>query len=289
MNLATALKLGRVSNLPTVWTNVLAGTVLAGGASVLVVVLVTIAMSLAYVGGMFLNDAFDRRIDAKERPERPIPSGQATAATVFAAGFAMLGASVLLLVLLPFFGDVGSPFASVASGVVLGGLVVLYDVWHKKNPLSPLLMGLCRVAVYVTAAYAARPDLCGDVIGGALVLLSYLIGLTYTAKQENLGRVKNMWPLAFLFAPSLYAAGALFSFDLSFVIYVAFNAWVVTTIAPLFRGERSNVPRAVVRLIAGIALLDALLIARAGEPLVSSIALAGFGAALFLQRWVRGT
>ncbi len=29
--LATLLRLGRVSNLPTVWTNVLAGAVLAGG------------------------------------------------------------------------------------------------------------------------------------------------------------------------------------------------------------------------------------------------------------------
>ena len=31
MNLAVALRLGRVSNLPTVWTNALAGIVLAGG------------------------------------------------------------------------------------------------------------------------------------------------------------------------------------------------------------------------------------------------------------------
>ena len=28
-----------------------------------------------YIGGMYLNDAFDRDIDARERPERPIPSG----------------------------------------------------------------------------------------------------------------------------------------------------------------------------------------------------------------------
>ena len=30
MNLQTFLKLGRVSNLPTVWTNAIAGAVLAG-------------------------------------------------------------------------------------------------------------------------------------------------------------------------------------------------------------------------------------------------------------------
>ena len=32
MTWADALRLGRVSNLPTIWTNLLAGIVLAGGA-----------------------------------------------------------------------------------------------------------------------------------------------------------------------------------------------------------------------------------------------------------------
>ena len=55
MTAAIALKLGRVSNLPTVWSNVLAGTVLAGGEpwppATLVVML---AVSLLYIGGMCL-------------------------------------------------------------------------------------------------------------------------------------------------------------------------------------------------------------------------------------------
>ena len=74
MSLSVALQLGRVSNLPTVWTNALAGIVLAGGqpwtASAL---LAGIGLSLLYVSGMYLNDAFDRDIDAKDRPSRPIP------------------------------------------------------------------------------------------------------------------------------------------------------------------------------------------------------------------------
>ncbi|MBF0375745.1 MAG: UbiA family prenyltransferase, partial [Alphaproteobacteria bacterium] len=86
-----ALRLGRVSNLPTVWTNVLAGATLAGGlpdGAGLFALLV--AATLLYVGGMFLNDAFDRHVDALTRPERPIPSGEVPAAAVFAAGFGML-------------------------------------------------------------------------------------------------------------------------------------------------------------------------------------------------------
>lgn len=95
MSLSVALRLGRVSNLPTVWSNSLTGIVLAGGdprdprSGFLL-----LAFTLFYVAGMFLNDAFDRNIDAVERPERPIPSGQVSSNTVFVAGFAMLVAAL---------------------------------------------------------------------------------------------------------------------------------------------------------------------------------------------------
>ena len=69
--LRTLLRLGRVSNLPTVWTNVLAASVLAGGdLQPGKIVLVVRAMTTFYVGGMYLNDYFDRCIDARERPGR---------------------------------------------------------------------------------------------------------------------------------------------------------------------------------------------------------------------------
>ena len=58
----TALRLGRVSNLPTVWTNVIAGAALATlEIPWKAVVPVALAASLLYVAGMFLNDAFDVR------------------------------------------------------------------------------------------------------------------------------------------------------------------------------------------------------------------------------------
>ena len=91
MNLGLALRLGRISNLPTVWTNVLVGVMLAGGSLADTrLALLMLALSLFYVGGMFLNDAFDRDFDAKHRPERPIPSGQVSVQEVFIAGFGLL-------------------------------------------------------------------------------------------------------------------------------------------------------------------------------------------------------
>ena len=70
---ATHLKLGRVSNLPTVWTNVLAGTILGGGdAGGARTVLVALAMSMFYIGGMYLNDYCDRHLipQSAADPER---------------------------------------------------------------------------------------------------------------------------------------------------------------------------------------------------------------------------
>ena len=97
MTWTDALRLGRVSNLPTVWTNTLAGIVLAGG-DVLEArsLALFVAMSLFYLGGMYLNDAFDAEIDARERPERPIPSDRVSRGLVFALGFGavMIGLTI---------------------------------------------------------------------------------------------------------------------------------------------------------------------------------------------------
>src|SRR5574339_414061 len=93
MRWSVYLRLGRVSNLPTVWTNVLAGVSVAREP----LAFLALALSLFYIGGMYLNDAFDREIDARERPERPIPSGQVKATTVFAVGYGLLAAGLAAL------------------------------------------------------------------------------------------------------------------------------------------------------------------------------------------------
>ncbi len=279
------LLLGRVSNLPTVWTNTLAGVTLAGapvGAGR--IALLALAFSLLYTGGMYLNDAFDREIDARERPERPIPSGRVRAGAVFAIGFGLLGAGVLAVAWTPGAGPV-----AVGAALLLAGVITAYDAWHKANPLSPVVMGLCRVLVYVTAALAVASRVGPAVWGGAAVLLAYLIGLTYVAKQENLTEVRNLWPLAFLAAPFLYAAPALPWIGVVAVLYLGFLGWVVYAVSWLVRPGRRDIRRAVVSLIAGISLLDALLIGGAGDPVRAVWAVGAFLLTLALQRWVPGT
>jgi hypothetical protein len=279
---ATLLKLGRVSNLPTIWTNTLAGTLVAGGswqdARIAVIV---VAMSLFYEGGMFLNDYFDREIDARERPERPIPSFEIAPGTVAAIGAGLIAAG---LVLLAFFG-----LQVLGAGLLLAAFIVAYDYRHKGNPFAPLLMGTCRALVYAIAAMALVGTLSGPLFIAALALLAYVAGISYAAWQERLDRPGNLWPLALLAVPLLAAASALQQGPIPIAIYLCLAGAVGWATFLLVMRPVGGVSRAVGLLIAAVSLVDAAFIASIGATGLALVAVAGFFATWGLQRYISGT
>ena len=281
--LSTHLALGRVSNLPTVWTNGLAGAALAGlaldpggWASLL------LALTLFYVGGMYLNDAFDAEVDARERPSRPIPSGGIGRRPVFVIGGAMLGLGVLLAFIL-------GPAAGLA-GLALAAAVLLYDWLHKRTALATLLMGACRFLAYLLAALAAG-GATGAAVIGAAGLFAHVVGLTFAARQEAYDRLDRAWPLAALAVPLAVGLGLAIvaGSALALTLVAAYAAWGARSLRFLFRRDKGDVPRAVVGLIAAISLYDAALVAAAGAPWLALLAAAGFVATLALQRIAPGT
>jgi 4-hydroxybenzoate polyprenyltransferase len=133
------LQIMRFPNWFTAWADVLAGYIIVTGSDIKVFTLLAliVATSGIYAGGCALNDLCDRKIDSKERPSRPIPSGNIS---IFEAGFLTIIcfgvglASALYIGYKAFF---------VASVLVI--LVVLYDGFLKKlNVIGPLNMGACR-------------------------------------------------------------------------------------------------------------------------------------------------
>ena len=290
MKLNTALRLGRISNLPTVWSNVLVGVLLAGGMLADArLPLLMLALSLFYVGGMFLNDAFDREFDAAHRPERPIPAGEVTAQQVFAIGFGLLAAG-LAGVAVASRGPGGLPnWQALAAGAALGGLIVLYNAHHKGNALSPLIMGLCRVFVVFTAAFSLVSALPGAVVLAAMALLCHLIGLTYIAKQEHLDRIGSLWPLGFLAVPVLYGLWLALAAPAAWLPLLLYVGALGFALNLLRRRARGDVPRAVVTLIAGMSVLDGVVLAGAGHVLAAVLAVAAFGLTVLMQKWVAGT
>jgi UbiA prenyltransferase family len=290
MNWSVALRLGRVSNLPTVWTNVCAGVVLSGAAvTAQVILLLIVSLSLFYVGGMFLNDAFDQRFDRREQPYRPIPAGEATSAMVFAYGFGLLALGLVILFIIGYAMPAGLGWRAPAAGALLAAIIVLYDAWHKANPIGPLIMGLCRLLVYLIAGLAAAGALPERLLLAAIVSLCYLIGLTYAAKQESLRRVDNVWPLLFLAVPFVYGLSLAVGSIAALILYLLLLAAVIGALTFLFWPTVPNVRHAMMLLIAGISLLDGLFMAGYGAPLLAAAAVAAFLLTLAFQRLIAGT
>ena len=283
-SLATLLRLGRISNVPTIWTNVLAGSIIAGGAGYSKGVgLIAIAMTAFYVGGMYLNDFFDRAIDARDRPGRPIDAGKIRANSVMLIGFGLLAVGIALMI------NFGA--GAILCGVLLAGVIVLYDVWHKGNMLSPVVMGLCRALVYIGTGVAMAGGISNATIIGAAALTCHVAGITYAAKQESLDRVGNLWPLVLLAAPLIVALPVLFdgwTTIAAFVLLLAADAVAVRLL--IKRPSPGAVTLAVSGLIAAICLVDALAIAAAGGgSVIVTICALGYPLTRLFQKSIPGT
>ncbi|MCH8251784.1 MAG: UbiA family prenyltransferase [Planctomycetes bacterium] len=132
------LDLVRLPNLFTAAADVLAGYLYVGGDLAGWTTwsrLVGVSVGL-YAFGVVLNDVLDIDRDARERPERPIPSGRVSRKS--AIGVAMAAAVVA-----------GGMAATLSVGTALISMgiiacVVLYDGPFKKSRLAPGLMGGCR-------------------------------------------------------------------------------------------------------------------------------------------------
>ena len=193
----TLLILGRVSNLPTVWSNCLAAWLLNHGASWNNFYALTAGATMLYLGGMFLNDAFDAGFDRKHRTERPIPAGQVSHRAVWQIGITLLALGWLCMLLLG--------FATALGGLLLVGAIVLYDAIHKRTRFAPLLMAACRFLLYLVAAAATQLPVSTSVQAHAFGLAVYITGLSHLARVESEGSLASRWPLALLFAPCAVA------------------------------------------------------------------------------------
>jgi 4-hydroxybenzoate polyprenyltransferase len=104
-------------------------------------VLLAISSCLLYLSGMVLNDVFDANVDARDRPQRPIPSGRVSLSAATAIGLAMLASGVLVAWFVSF---IESDWQPGLVATLLAVCVVLYDAVLKRTPLAPLAMGACR-------------------------------------------------------------------------------------------------------------------------------------------------
>ena len=310
------LELCRISNLPTVWTNVIAAWVIGAGRFEWKPELIWLLLgaSLVYCAGMILNDTCDVVWDRERRPERPIPSGRISLGLAWGLGFGGLAVGSFAMVFLG------------GANVVLTGLLVaailLYDVYHKPWAGSVVVMGACRTLLYAAAGSAImkenNPWAEGRILAAGLIMGFYIIGLSLVARHEGSPKKPaKIWlwiGLVGLFCPlfvELLDVAVLHSnpfvntlHELFFVVarrlkrlvsdplhwafWAVFTGLVGYTMRLMRTPPPSNIGNAVGWLLAGIPLVDALAILSANWGLaITFVALVPL--LRLWQRWVAAT
>lgn len=277
----TLLVLGRVSNLPTVWSNCLAAWLLNHGAAWNDFYVLLVGATLLYVGGMYLNDAFDAAFDQQHRVERPIPAGRISRRTVWQIGITFLVLGWIGLALLG--------LLTAIIGLLLVGGIVLYDAVHKRTSFAPLFMAACRFLLYLVAAAATLRPIGAPVMAHALAIAAYITGLSYLARVESAGSFVSRWPLALLFSPVVVAVWLTTArAEIAWLAAAASVVWICWCLRGVLSPASRHVGRTVAGLLAGIVLVDWLAIAWPTEQNVAWF-VGLFALALVMQRRIPAT
>ena len=258
-SLRAHLELMRPANMATTLADVLAGFAVAGFSAPERLPWLLAGGLALYGGGVTMNDFFDRRLDAVERPERPIPSGRASAFSACALGVGLL-----------LFGIACASRASAVSGAVAGALAllaVMYDAIFKHVPLAgPLAMGSCR-GLDLLLGMSANSDALAASWYVAAIPAVYIAGVTLLSSGEVHGgsRLRASISSAMLITAALgaLALGGLSARIAPVALMLGLLCWRV---APAFykasvQPEPGQIRAAIKAGVLSLVLLDASLAA----------------------------
>lgn len=296
-----AFAYARLFRLPNVFTaiaDVSVGLVVAWrDQSIFSLINLPLASACLYCAGMAWNDYFDRSIDARERPERPIPSGTIAPATAnwLAPILATLG---VLFAVVAGWRNGSWTAGPVVHAVVLVALILVYDGWLKHSALGPVCMGGCRFANmllgFSTASVSTAP--WSIRLLAASILSIYVVGITFFARDEAGTSQKNRMMAGFVL---ILTAAILPAIVPTIAMYPA-SSWVVYFVtgfvllllnqanAPLRHPLPAYVQRFVKIALFCIILLDACLALAIAGP-IGLIVVIWFLPALLIGRWIYST
>jgi len=150
-----------------------------------------------YWAGMAANDLADRRIDAIERPERPIPSGRISASSAFLVAAGLTAAGLIE----------ASRSGRMRSGLGVAAVVWTYDLWAKNTVLGPAVMSAARGmdVVLGSARVEGRTGVSRRTRVAATSIAVHTLGVTTLSRGEVHGGSRGV---SVVFAVCAAAAGA---------------------------------------------------------------------------------
>jgi 1,4-dihydroxy-2-naphthoate octaprenyltransferase len=193
------LQLTRPANLVTAIADILAGMAIAqftfSDFNPALLVISTLGL---YGGGVVMNDVFDAKLDAVERPERPIPSGKVPLRSATMLGMTLLFAGVLAAALFS--------FQSGMIAVVVAALTVLYNRFAKHHVFfGPLTMGMCRGG-NLLLGMSVLPESYQQWSFVALLPIAYIAAITLISQDEvHGGKRRTLYIAVFLYLVVLAA------------------------------------------------------------------------------------
>lgn len=276
------LQLMRPPNLVTAAADVLAGAAIAGALLDPRLLSLVLASVLLYAGGVVMNDVFDAPVDARERPERPIPSGRVTRSEGLSFGSLLLLSGALLAATV-------HP-ASGALAAAIGVTALVYDGFAKAyGVLGPIAMGLCR-AFNLLLGVTLAPAVLLDGWAVALLPLLHVSALTALSRGEVHGGSRVFGYLAL--ASAVVVAGGLIALSgihtawlaAAFALFYA-GAVIPSYVKALKRPGNAHAVRAAVKAgVLALIVLDAALVAVFASVLYGALVLLLLPASLALAR-----
>lgn len=200
----TWLQLFRAPNLFTVPGDPLAGYLITNNSWVDWTFPCPIIASLCfYAAGLLMNDLADEAEDRRDRPNRPLPSGQVSRGSVIIVTviLCVLGMGALVLT---------REAAAIKGGAVLLGIIALYNFVTKHWPvIGAINMGLCRGMSVMLGGLVGPQSPFGFKMSlfPALVILFYIAAVTNLARHETKERVPVLARLLPVLAGWLGCAG----------------------------------------------------------------------------------
>jgi len=174
----------RAANVFTAISNIIAGYLLVNGQwqPIVPLLMLAIVSSCCYLAGMVLNDVFDVKQDAIERPQRPIPSGRISISSASCVGIVLILSALSISVVVS---RMVGTFSSVVVTLLLVFAIVNYDSWSKRTWLGPVNMGVCRflnvlLGASVASSFTAETGVW--LIASGLGI--YTWGITLIARRE---------------------------------------------------------------------------------------------------------
>lgn len=223
-----------------------------------------------YWAGMALNDYADREIDARERPERPIPSGRIRPTTALRLSGGLTAAGLALAA------ATGRRGLGVAAP--LAATVWAYDLVAKESVYGPVVMGTARfLDVLLGAAAAPRRG-----VTHALAIGTHTTAVTALSRGEVHGSSAATARAALGTTVALAAAVATAtprnadSGKLARIAAIGLTGIYVTTVGRAQVAAATNPDAATVRRatgtgIHGLVPLQAALLARRGSLVVAGV------------------